>query len=114
LSNFYTKYCKLCAEKGETASKAAVNMGFSRATATGWKNGKQPNDVTLVRIADYFGVPVSYFDDTGLKMPDFDLQLFAEDGLTAQEKALIAAFRPLDEVNRAKALVYIADLAAEG
>lgn len=112
--NFYNKYVRLCKQKGIAPSKAGEEIGVSRSAVSRWAQGTKPTPATMVKIADYFGVPVSYFDDTGLEMPDFDLQLFAEDGLTAQEKALIAAFRPLDEVNRAKALAYIADLAAKG
>ena len=119
MSNFYTKYCKLCAEKGETASKAAVNIGFSRATATGWKNGKQPNDVTLVRIADYFGVPVSRLDNSSRVEPfNYDPQPFAEDKPahpalyeTAQVRVLIDTFMKLDEIKKAKLLVYASELA---
>ena len=38
-------------------------MGLSKGTANGWKVGKRPNDLTLAKLAAYFGVPVSYFNE---------------------------------------------------
>jgi transcriptional regulator with XRE-family HTH domain len=61
LSTFYERYIALCAQKGKSASKAATEMGFSNATASGWKAGKVPQDSTIQTIANYFGVPTSYF-----------------------------------------------------
>lgn len=55
---FYDKFISLCAQKGESPTQVSKNIGLSNAAATGWKNGKKPNDITLKRLADYFGVPV--------------------------------------------------------
>ena len=60
MAQFYEKYLMLCAKANKTPSGAANEMGLSRGTANGWKNGKQPNDVTVAKIAQYFNVPVSF------------------------------------------------------
>lgn len=64
MSIFYKRYIALCAQKGKSASKAATEMGFSNATASGWKAGKVPQDSTIQTIANYFEVPISYFYDS--------------------------------------------------
>lgn len=63
MSVFYKKYVALCAKGNKTPSGAAVEMGLSKGTANGWKNGKQPNDLTIAKVALYFDVPVSYFSE---------------------------------------------------
>lgn len=63
MSTFYEKYVALCAKKNKTPSGAAVDIGLSKGTANGWKTGRQPNDLTIAKIALYFGVPVSYFSE---------------------------------------------------
>lgn len=60
---FYDKFVALCAQKGESPSHVAKAIGLSNATATGWKNGKKPNDITLRRLSDYFSVPVEDLKD---------------------------------------------------
>lgn len=59
-TNFYMRYCELCAKKGMSASGVASAIGLSNAAANGWKKGKLPNDTTLARLSEYFGVPVEY------------------------------------------------------
>ena len=48
-------YCNLHNVKPNTVTKA---IGMSNAAATDWKNGSQPRDTALHKIADYFGVSV--------------------------------------------------------
>ena len=58
----YEKFQHLLDEKNVTANKVAVATGVDRSTFTHWKNGRYtPKIETLEKIADYFGVPVSYF-----------------------------------------------------
>lgn len=58
MSTFYKNYLRLCAIKGVAPSAAALEVGLSRTSANGWKNGKMPYDATLQKLADYFGVTV--------------------------------------------------------
>lgn len=53
---FWENFEKLCAFKGISANGACKELGFSNAAATHWKQGAKPNNSTLKRIADYFGV----------------------------------------------------------
>lgn len=57
---FYDIFNDLCIKKGIKPSRAAEEIGISRATVTNWKkNGYRPRQDILLRIADYFDVPVS-------------------------------------------------------
>lgn len=48
-------YCNLHNVKPNNVTKA---IGMSNAAATDWKNGSQPRDTAIRKIADYFGVTV--------------------------------------------------------
>jgi len=68
---FYDIYARLCAEKGVSPSRAAVEMGFYRSSVSYWKNkGGSPGKKGLKKIAEYFGVSEEYLagaDSTGGK-----------------------------------------------
>lgn len=55
---FYENYLNLCAKANKSPSAVANAIGLSNAAASGWKKGKAPNDTTLKKLADYFGVSV--------------------------------------------------------
>lgn len=61
---FYDNFIRLCAERKESPSGVAKKIGLSNAAANGWKNGKQPSDVTIEKLSQFFGVPV--FELTGV------------------------------------------------
>lgn len=69
MTTFYINYVRLCAEKGKSASGVAREIGLSNAAANGWKNGKEPSDVTLQKLSTYFGVPISELTDEKEKAP---------------------------------------------
>ena len=60
---FWTKLVSLCNQKGTSPTAVCVDLGFSNALAVKWKRGSVPRDTTLQKIADHFGVPVSYFSE---------------------------------------------------
>lgn len=60
---FYKKFIELCNENGVTPSYVGNQIGVSKAAVSGWKTGSMPRDTQLAKIADYFGVPVSYFSE---------------------------------------------------
>ena len=67
---FYDKYAALCREKNLTLSKAAEEIGLNKASVTNWKkNGYTPRAEVLQRIADYFGVSVSFLLGSDEKAP---------------------------------------------
>lgn len=67
---FWKNFEKLCVFKGISANGVCKDLGFSNATATHWKQGAKPNNSTLKRIADYFGVtPESLVVENEQKSP---------------------------------------------
>lgn len=57
---FYKIFLQLCAENNKKPNNVTKDLGLSTATATDWKKGSVPRDVTLTKIAEYFGVSVDY------------------------------------------------------
>lgn len=56
---FYDTFKKYCKLKGVSVSKAASDIGLSNSTPTKWKKtGATPETSTLVKIADYFHIPL--------------------------------------------------------
>lgn len=60
---FYDKFLELCNQKNKTPSVVADELGFARSSITKWKSGATLRSANLKRVADYFGVPVSYFSE---------------------------------------------------
>lgn len=57
----YEYFQYLLDKYGVTAYKVAKETGVTTATLTNWKKGKyNPKPDKLQKIADYFGVPLSY------------------------------------------------------
>ena len=57
---FYQRVERLCIEQGISVNALAIKLGLSASTATGWREGSVPRIGTLKKIADCFGVTVSY------------------------------------------------------
>ena len=66
---FFEKLEKLCKLRGISVSKLAKDIGKGSATATGWRQGSQPQSSTLKLIADRLGVDVDYFLDEDAAEP---------------------------------------------
>lgn len=60
---FYDKFLELCNQKNKTPSVVADELGFARSSITKWKSGATLRSANLKRVADYFGVPISYFSE---------------------------------------------------
>ena len=62
---FYDKVNELCRERGISITALALAIGFSKGTPSNWKTmTKPPRADSVKKVAEYFGVPVSYFSDT--------------------------------------------------
>lgn len=62
----YEKFSRLLQDYNTTAYKVSKETGISQQTLSDWKNGKsQPKTDKLQKIADYFGVPITYFTGEG-------------------------------------------------
>lgn len=57
---FYENYVKLCNSVGKSPSAVAVELKLGKPSVTRWKNGAEPRDATLQKIADHFGVTVDF------------------------------------------------------
>lgn len=57
---FYNRFIELCAKSNKAPSQVAEELGITRGTVTGWKNGSSPREKMFCKIADYFGVTVAY------------------------------------------------------
>lgn len=96
MTNFYKNYCDLCARLNVTPSFVASRIGLSNAAATGWKKGKQPSDVTLAKLSDYFSVPVLELTGEQKEKPSAE----NDEGLALSDMELLAAYKQADEITR--------------
>ena len=80
-------------------------MGVTSGTATKWKNGAVPQDRTIKKIADYFGVSVEYLKgETDIKNPG------AKDS-TEMDKEVVRLFSKVPEEKKEEAMRYLRFLA---
>ena len=62
----YEKFLNLLDLSGKTSYQVAKDTGVSTATLSNWKQGNyQPKIQKLKVLAEYFGVTVNYFVETG-------------------------------------------------
>ena len=55
----YKKYEELCNERGVTTYQVSKETGIAQSTFSDWKSGRsKPKVDKLLKIANYFGVPV--------------------------------------------------------
>ena len=58
----YHKYEELLKETGKTSYQVSKETGIGQNTLSNWKTGRsQPKVEKLQILANYFGVPVTYF-----------------------------------------------------
>ena len=57
---FWEIFVSLCSNHGKSTTAVILELGLSRSLVTSWKNGTVPNNTTLKKISDYFGVSVDY------------------------------------------------------
>ena len=56
---FYNYFVELCNEAKLSPSKAAQQIGISKSSVSGWKNGSIPRDSQIIKIARFFKIPRS-------------------------------------------------------
>lgn len=96
MSNFYKNFVAMCAKHGMTPSGAATAIGLSSAAASGWKNGKEPRNVTVNQLAKLFNCKVEELigqEDTqepNLPADSLSAAFFGgDDDLTPEENAAL-------------------------
>lgn len=61
---FWDVFSSLCAEKGVSPNTVAAAIGCkSTGTVSGWKNGAVPRNSVKLKLANYFGVETSIFNE---------------------------------------------------
>ena len=65
---FWKNFITLCKNKGKSPTAVCNAIGFSSTMVAKWRNGSIPRDTTLLKIAEYFGVPTD-----ALTMEDIDI-----------------------------------------
>lgn len=91
---FSDNYINLCAERNIAITTAAVEIGYSRNAGLKWASGSVPRKTTLIKIANYFGVPVDDLinEKTAAPEGDGERQIWAnawdQAGPEAREAAL--------------------------
>ena len=66
---FYDNYVRLCNSVNKSPSAVAMEIGIAKPTVSMWKTGSKPNHATALKVADYFGVPVSELTGEKEKAP---------------------------------------------
>jgi transcriptional regulator with XRE-family HTH domain len=101
---FYDQYLELCAQKGVTPSKAALENGISKTSVTRWKNGAIPNANILEKLSLYFNVSTDYLLGNDQKERPLTEREEPTDleRLLEQQPGLMFHGAPLTEDDRAK------------
>lgn len=60
---FTDKFLELCKRDNTYPTIVSEKLGFSRQIGAKWAKGAIPRPLTIKKIADYFNVAPSYFDD---------------------------------------------------
>lgn len=92
---FFDVFCQLCKEKGMSANGVAKDLSIASGTVSEWKKGRSPQNATLLRIANYFGVSIDYL------LGKSETQSPAAISFTAEENAIISALRAQPEMKPA-------------
>lgn len=95
---FWENLISLCNEKDVSPTTVVVSLNISRGSVTGWKKGSVPNDTTLKKIADYFGVT-----------PEYLLQdnIATSSERNKKEQAVLEQYNELTDEEKEKAREYI-------
>ena len=62
----YEKILALCAERNVTPTAVLRSLGISATNLQRWKNGSTVNSSILMKLAEYFEVPIVYFFDEAI------------------------------------------------
>lgn len=86
---FKENFIKLCNKAGKTPTAVCAEIGLSNAAYSKWDEKSVPHRATLLKIADYFGVPADTLLE-GEGNPPEDARLISlMKTLTAEEKSAL-------------------------
>ena len=112
---FWENFARLCNQVGKPPSRVAMEIGLSSTSAVGWKKGATPRPSVLVRLADYFGVPVESL--TADELPSVTPTIRPA-ALTSQPEAdesqLLMYFRQFNREGRGRMLDFAESMQRSG
>ena len=89
---FKENFIKLCNKAGKTPTAVCAEIGLPNAAYSKWDEKSVPHRATLLKIADYFGVPADTLLE-GEGNPPEDARLISlMKTLTAEEKTALENF----------------------
>ena len=104
---FWDNFVRLCNQAGKYPNTVAAEVGVkSTGTVTGWKNGANPRQTVLLKLADYFGVTVDYLLNAEKENPTSD----AADGVDELDKEALDIMHRLPPEKRAAGLAMLRGL----
>lgn len=104
---FWDNFVRLCNQAGKYPNTVAAEVGVkSTGTVTGWKNGANPRQAVLLKLADYFGVTVDYLLNAEKENPTS----VAADGVDELDKEALDIMRQLPPEKRAAGLAMLRGL----
>lgn len=119
---FYDRYLELCRSIGMAPTTVARKIGISSRTAADWAFGSEPRVATKRKLANFFKVDVSYFDQDDSVGSDDDNEVLRKvyeetkefrKGLSDDENLIIMAYRTASDIKKAKILRYVFQLTLE-
>ena len=113
----YERFDRLCKKFGTTAFQVAKETGVTTATLSSWKKGRYtPKADKLQKLADYFGVPLTYFtapDDVEESEHQTEYYIDTETAALAQKLMTDPNYRILFDAaqdSRPEDMLMVADL----
>lgn len=104
---FWDNFVRLCNQAGKYPNTVAAEVGVkSTGTVTGWKNGANPRETVLLKLADYFGVTVDYLLNAEKESPTS----VAADGVDELDKEALDIMHQLPPEKRAAGLAMLRGL----
>ena len=88
---FFDNYEKLCQRNGESPSTLAAKLNIGKGSYSQWKKGAKPQNPTLKKIADYFGITVADLMSGQIEKPDATNDI----ELSTDEIEMISMYRQL-------------------
>lgn len=101
---FAENFQKLCNKRGVSVTKVAQDIGIAPTTAYDWiKTDAKPRQATIKKVADYFGVDPSYFEQEELKLIPVHV-------ITTEEQQILMMLNTLTEERKTLVLELIKEL----
>lgn len=94
---FYDKFLALCVERSISPTAAAEAIGMTGSHVTRWKRGSAPLDTTILKLAQYFNVPVDYFKNENKPTAEEGDGL---QGLLDDERTLLDGYRTMTDSDK--------------